>query len=106
MPPFVFPAAGDILGAMITPAVLISACGTLSLGTSNRLGRVVDRIRVLSEVAESLAGDGPLLYADEKRNLISALLFVLSRRMKLLQTAVTMLTSRSRFMSRRASRWA
>jgi hypothetical protein len=30
---------------MITPALLISASGTLSLSTANRLGRVVDRIR-------------------------------------------------------------
>ena len=30
-----------VLSAMITPAVLISACGTLILSTSQRLGRVV-----------------------------------------------------------------
>lgn len=33
---------------MITPALLISACGTLVLSTSNRLSRVVDRVRVLT----------------------------------------------------------
>jgi hypothetical protein len=31
--------ASDVLGAMITPAVLISASGTLVLSTSNRLTR-------------------------------------------------------------------
>ena len=45
-------AAGEVLGAMITPAVLISASGTLVLSTSNRLSRVVDRVRVLSAEAE------------------------------------------------------
>ena len=54
MPMFDAPAAGDILGAMITPAVLISAAGTLTLSTSNRLGRIVDRVRVLQTQAEEL----------------------------------------------------
>ncbi|CDM66611.1 DUF2721 domain-containing protein [Pyrinomonas methylaliphatogenes] len=44
-----------VLTAMITPAVLISACGTLILSTSTRLGRVVDRVRGLSERFEELA---------------------------------------------------
>jgi len=39
----------NILSAMITPAVLISACGTLILSTSNRLSRAVDRLRRSSE---------------------------------------------------------
>jgi hypothetical protein len=47
-------AAGDVLGAMITPAVLISASGTLTLSTSNRLARIVDRVRVLHTQAEQL----------------------------------------------------
>ena len=32
---------------MITPALLISATGSLVLSTSTRLGRVVDRVRDL-----------------------------------------------------------
>ena len=46
--------AGEILGAMITPAVLISASGTLTLTTTNRLGRIVDRIRILHGQADEL----------------------------------------------------
>ena len=42
-----------VLSAMITPAVLISAAGTLVLSTSNRLSRVVDRIRVLAAEAKA-----------------------------------------------------
>jgi hypothetical protein len=38
-----------VLSAMITPAVLISACGTLALSTSNRLARSLDRTRSLSQ---------------------------------------------------------
>ena len=35
--------ATAILTATITPAVLISACGSMILSTSSRLGRVVDQ---------------------------------------------------------------
>jgi hypothetical protein len=38
-----------ILSAMITPAVLISACGSLILATSQRLGRVMERARKVAE---------------------------------------------------------
>ncbi len=43
-----------VLTAMITPALLLSACGTFILSTSVRLGRVVDRIRILSEKYEHI----------------------------------------------------
>jgi len=45
----------EVLTAMITPAVLISACGTLILSTSQRLGRVVTRVRELSRQVEELS---------------------------------------------------
>ena len=44
-----------VLTALITPAVLISACGSLLFSTSSRMGRIVDRVRVLSERFEHLA---------------------------------------------------
>ena len=44
-----------VLTAMITPAVLISACGSMILSTSSRLGRVVDRVRSLSDRLEEMA---------------------------------------------------
>jgi len=43
-----------VLTAMITPAVLISACGSMILSTSVRLGRVVDRVRSLSDRWEEI----------------------------------------------------
>jgi hypothetical protein len=47
-------AAIAVLTAMITPAVLISACGSMILSTSTRLGRVVDRVRQLSDKLEEM----------------------------------------------------
>ena len=49
--------ASGILSAMVTPAVLISACGMLIMSTSNRLARIVDRVRHLSHEMERLADD-------------------------------------------------
>src|ERR1041384_497882 len=48
-------AAIAVLTAMITPAVLISACGSMILSTSSRLGRVVDRVRTLADRLEDMA---------------------------------------------------
>lgn len=48
-------AAVTVLTAMITPAVLISSCAGLILSTSARLGRVADRVRVLSEKLEEIS---------------------------------------------------
>jgi hypothetical protein len=83
--------ARGILGAMITPAVLISASGTLTLSTSNRLGRVVDRIRVLQSEAEELKPDALDPETVEKRTLISGQLAHLTVRIHFLQTAITIL---------------
>jgi len=45
-----------VLTAIVAPAILTNACSVLALGTSNRLGRVVDRTRV---VASDIAGSQP-----------------------------------------------
>jgi Protein of unknown function (DUF2721) len=46
-----------VLTAIVAPAILTNASSVLVLGTSNRLGRVVDRTRVVySDLAESATG--------------------------------------------------
>jgi hypothetical protein len=89
MPDFLH--AGGILAEMITPAVLISASGTLVLSTSNRLGRVVDRIRSLAEVAEKLPEDTGTEESVEQRVQIAEQVVWLSVRLGLLQTAIVTL---------------
>ena len=42
------------LTAMITPAIFMTANASLIISTSNRVSRVVDRIRVLNDVADKL----------------------------------------------------
>ncbi len=43
------------LTAVVGPAILTNACSVLSLGTANRLARVVDRTRVVAAEVASLA---------------------------------------------------
>lgn len=79
-----------VLTAMITPAVLISACGGLILSTSVRLGRVVDRVRALSERFEELTQNGqemPLF--EERRAMLFDQLDRLTSRARILQRSMT-----------------
>src|SRR5207237_50846 len=60
-----------VLTAMITPAVLISASGTMILSTSSRLGRVVDRVRSLSDRLPELSrGDLEMDFLEERRAML------------------------------------
>lgn len=79
-------AAGSVLGAMITPAVLISAAGTLVLSTSNRLNRVVDRVRGLVREAEQTP---PGEVGAGRAALIESQLELFGRRVGLLRAAMT-----------------
>jgi hypothetical protein len=81
----------DVLAAMITPAVLISAAGLLSLSTSNRLARVVDRARVLVKEFESLATQPPSPSRTAHEGLIIRQLQGLTSRARLVQAALTTL---------------
>jgi hypothetical protein len=84
--------AGAILGAMITPAVLISASGTLVLSTTNRLSRIVDRVRVLQAEAEKLPpAEQADEETDERRDLIADQIHRQGHRISLLQAAATSL---------------
>lgn len=81
-----------VLTAMITPAVLITACGSLILSTSTRLGRVVDRVRALSEKFEEMAHEeqaSNLELYEERRVMIYGQLDRLTSRARLLQRAMT-----------------
>jgi hypothetical protein len=60
-----------VLTAIVAPAILTNACSVLALGTSNRLGRVVDRTRVVaSDIAASKPGsEGFLEWNSQLRSL-------------------------------------
>lgn len=83
----------DILSAMITPAVLILASGSLILTTSNRLSRVIDRVRELAaELGPTATTDATPLPPDpERKTLIADLLKRSVSRARLLQRALASL---------------
>ncbi|HEY0765484.1 MAG TPA: DUF2721 domain-containing protein [Pyrinomonadaceae bacterium] len=79
-------AAIAVLTAMITPAVLISACGSMILSTSSRLGRVVDRVRALADRLEDMAaGDQRAPAQVERQASIFQQLDKLTSRARILQ---------------------
>jgi hypothetical protein len=78
-----------LLSAMITPAVLISACGTLIFSTSSRLGRIVDRVRDLSGVVEKLYAGAVSDFPDERRDEVERQLASHAQRGRLIQRSLT-----------------
>ena len=57
----------DTLSAMITPAIFLTANASLIISTSNRMSRVVDRIRVLNDLVNKLGrGATDLDYTAER----------------------------------------
>jgi len=82
------PPAMELLSAMITPAVLISASGTLIL-SSTRLARVVDRVRELGRVSESLSTASGAPFAELRWQGMDQQLALQTSRGRLLQRALT-----------------
>jgi hypothetical protein len=77
----------QVLTAMITPAVLISACGTLIFSTSTRLSRVVDRVRSLAaQLQTQPTGEGERELMQQ--NLMLEQLSSVARRVLLLRSAM------------------
>ena len=79
----------EFLTAMITPALLISATGSLVLSTSTRLGRVVDRVRQLEERLSEL------IYRDDKQDIP-----LYDKRVEVIVDLLDKVTSRSRILQR------
>ncbi len=79
----------EFLTAMITPALLISATGSLVLSTSTRLGRVVDRVRAL-EVRL-----GELIYVENEDEVP-----LYEKRLEVIMELLDKVTSRSRILQR------
>jgi hypothetical protein len=87
-----FPDAVAVLSAMITPAVLISACGSLILATSDRLSKAVSRTREISTALIPRAlteqrSDG----REEERRMLFVQLDFATTRARLLQRALSRL---------------
>src|SRR5882757_3292923 len=80
------------LSAMITPALFMTANGSLIISTSNRMSRIVDRIRVLNDLSDSLdRGASDLDYPGHRRDHIADQLNHLEWRSDRVRYALTFL---------------
>ena len=82
----------SVLSAMFTPAILVSACGSLILTTSQRLSRSLDRQREVAQLLRQNQQQAATSTPDpaEHGHLTQQLLFAI-RRARLLQRAMTSL---------------
>ncbi len=76
-----------ILTSMITPAVLISACGTLIFSTSARMGRIFDRVNVMKGEVEAVI-HGKMSYPKERMTHLTDLIELQRRRATLIHKAM------------------
>ena len=81
-----------ILTSMITPAVLISACGTLIFSTSARLGRIFDRVNVMKGEVEAII-TGKISHPEERLKHLRGQIVLQRRRAMLIQKAMVSLYS-------------
>ena len=79
----------EFLTAMVTPALLISATGSLVLSTSTRLGRVVDRVRQLEDRLSDI------IYIENKEDVP-----LYDKRVEVIVDLLDKVTSRSRILQR------
>jgi uncharacterized membrane protein YqjE len=80
----------SILTAMITPAILIVACGSLSLTTSQRLNRSLESARKISVTFNEI-NEGRRSVSIREQEMLRRQLEKSARRAVLLQRAMTML---------------
>jgi hypothetical protein len=83
-------ASSRILTSMITPAVLISACGTLILSTSARMGRIFDRVNVMKGEIEGII-TGKISHPEERIVHLRGQIDLQRRRAMLIQKAMVSL---------------
>jgi hypothetical protein len=82
----------EFLTAMVTPALLISATGSLVLSTSTRLGRVIDRVRQLEDRLSDL------IYIEDKTAVP-----LYDKRVEVIVDLLDKVTSRSRILQKAMS---
>lgn len=77
----------NVLSAMITPAVLILASGSLLLTTSQRLNRAIDRARAISDLMSN--EKTMAAFSKARKQLLSKQIVSATRRAWLLQRAIS-----------------
>jgi hypothetical protein len=80
------------LTAMITPALFMTATGSLIISTSNRMSRIVDRIHQLNELTDNLSrGKADVDFSEQRLEHLDGQLGHLVKRSDRIRQALTML---------------
>ena len=86
------PANYETLSAMITPALFLTANGSLIISTSNRMARVADRLRALNEAIDRLdRGVSDVDFVPDRMELADAQLARMWRRYRHIRSALMLL---------------
>ncbi|HYO72637.1 MAG TPA: DUF2721 domain-containing protein, partial [Archangium sp.] len=73
-----------VIGAAVTPAVMVSACGILATGLDNQIARMTSRTRDMLKEWRSLPDDSP------RREVLRLEVGILDRRHRLLARAMAL----------------
>lgn len=88
----VLSASYETLSAMITPALFLTASGSLIISTSNRMARISDRVRILNETIDRLdRGLGDTDFVQDRIRLAEGQLSRMTRRNRRIRSALTYL---------------
>lgn len=90
--PIASPANYETLSAMITPALFMTANGSLIISTSNRMSRVVDRVRELNDQVDLMQrGKSDLDFLTERQEHVADQIRRLEWRSDRIRLALTVL---------------
>jgi len=82
----------SVLTAMLSPALFMTATGSLLFSANNRLARVVDRLRVLTEQCDQLVrGVGGFSHPAERLEYVRSMIRLQQKRGTLILKAITVL---------------
>ncbi len=82
----------QVLNAMLSPALFMTATGSLLLSANNRLARVVDRLRGLTDIGDGIVrGATSLNRPEERLHHIRGMIRLQQKRANLILTTVTLL---------------
>ena len=81
-----------VLSAMLSPALFMTAAGSVLLSANNRLARVVDRLRDLTDTGDGIVrGVSALNRTEERLHHIRGMIRLQQKRANIILTTVTLL---------------
>lgn len=84
----------EVVSAMLAPALFMTAAGSLLISANNRLARVVDRLRTLTDQSDQiLRGMGNFSHPTERLEHVRGMIRLQMKRAKTILNSITLLYS-------------